>query len=148
MKQGNENIIHIKINVKKSTRKQNEIIQKDFDCPEHVATVKELLTVMVTSMLAEYKKRGKRDENFLPVLTNLEIEEKSASGKIGFGLLYGRKTPKPEASIRAALQCFEDGMVALFFDGVQMEHLEDEVKLKEGSELTFVRLVPLAGRMW
>ena len=148
MKQGDENTIHVKINVKKSTGKQNEIIQKDFDCPKDVVTVKELLTVMVTSMLAEYKKRGKREENFLPVLTNLEIEEKSTSGKIGFGLLYGRKNPKPEASIRAALQCFEDGMVALFVDGVQMEHLEDGVKLQEGSELTFVRLVPLAGRMW
>ena len=103
---------------------------------------------MVTSMVADYKKRKKQDENFLSVLTNQEIEEKSASGKIGFGLIYGQKNPKLESSIQAALQCFEDGMVVLFVDGVQLERLEDEVQLLEGSELTFVKLIPLAGRMW
>ena len=103
---------------------------------------------MVTSMVADYKKRKKQDENFLSVLTNQEIEEKSASGKIGFGLIYGQKNPKLEPSIQAALQCFEDGMVALFVDGEQKERLEEEVCLREGSELTFVKLIPLAGRMW
>ena len=140
--------MHIKVNIKKSSGKRNEIIQQEFNCPEDIKTVKELLVAMVTSMVADYKKRKKQDENFLSVLTNQEIEEKSASGKIGFGLIYGQKNPKLEPSIQAALQCFEDGMVALFVDGEQKERLEEEVCLREGSELTFVKLIPLAGRMW
>lgn len=140
--------MHIKVNVKKSSGKHNEIIQQEFNCPEDIKIVKELLVAMVTSMVADYKKRKKQDENFLSVLTNQEIEEKSASGKIGFGLIYGQKNPKLEPSIQAALQCFEDGMVVLFVDGEQKERLEEEVCLREGSELTFVKLIPLAGRMW
>lgn len=137
----------LKINVKKFSRKQNEIAQRELDYPTGMATVRELLTETVKIMVAEYKSRMDSGE-VLKVLTKQEIDDKSVSGKIGFGVNYGEKNPNLEKSIQAALDCFEDGMVILFIDGTQVEKLDERVSLKEGSELTFVRMIPLAGRMW
>ena len=138
----------LNINVKKITRKQNGIASMTIECPQKIGNVAELLEAVVTHMVAEYKKRKEQSEELLPVVTGQEIEEKSASGKVGFGILYGRKNPSLKKSIQTAQQCFEDGIVALFVDGKQLLRLEEEIELTEESELTFVRLVPLAGRMW
>jgi hypothetical protein len=39
-------------------------------------------------------------------------------------------------------------MVALFVDGVRYQKREDVLPLREQSEVTFIRLTFLAGRMW
>ena len=53
-----------------------------------------------------------------------------------------------EKAVENALQCFDDGMVALFADGVRYTEREEKIALKELSEVTFIRLTFLAGRMW
>ena len=53
-----------------------------------------------------------------------------------------------EKAVRNALQSFEDGIFRIFADGKELESLQEPVSLQEGSELTFVRLTMLAGRMW
>ena len=53
-----------------------------------------------------------------------------------------------EKAVANALQCFDDGMVALFVDGVRYQKREDVLPLREQSEVTFIRLTFLAGRMW
>ena len=55
---------------------------------------------------------------------------------------------KGSDAVKAALKCFEDGMVALFADGVRYSEPGQTIPLREGSEVTFVRLTFLAGRMW
>lgn len=140
--------MQLKINIKKISGKQSEITSMTFECPPETKNVRALLSLVVTRSVADYKARKEQWKELFPVLTGQEIEEKSGSGKIGFGILYGKKNPFLEKSIQEALQCFVDGMVALFVDGKQVTELEEEVILLEGSELTFVRLVPLAGRMW
>ena len=47
-----------------------------------------------------------------------------------------------------ALLAFEDGLIALFADGKRYEDKEEIMPLHDGSEVTFVRLTFLAGRMW
>ena len=140
----------LKVNVKRFSRKQNEIAQLEFDYPkgpEEMKTVRELLTETVKLMVAQYEERMDNGEA-LTALTKQEIEDKSRSGKISFGVNYGEKRPDLEKNIEAALECFEDGMVVLFVDGEQAEELTTELTLQEGSELTFIRMTPLAGRMW
>lgn len=137
----------LKINVKKFSKKQNEITQLERDYPDGMKTVRDLLTETVKIMVTQYESRMDSGE-MLKVLTKQDIEDKSVSGKIGFGIHYGKKRPSLEKSIQSALECFEDGMVVLFIDGKQVENPDEHIELKEGSELTFVRLIPLAGRMW
>lgn len=137
----------LKINVKKFSRKQNEIARLELDYPVEMRTVGELLTETVKIMVKEYEARINQGEA-LTALTNQEIEDKSSQGKIGFGINYGQKRPDLEKSIQAALECFADGIVILFIEGEQVEEPEQEIALQEGTELTFIRMTPLAGRMW
>lgn len=137
----------LKINVKKFSRKHNEVAQMELEYPAGMETAGDLLTETVKIMVAEYEQRMDRGE-VLTVLTEQEIADKSLSGKIGFGMNYGDKRPNLEKSIQAALECFEDGIVVLFVDGEQYEDIKEKIPLAEGSELTFVRMTPLAGRMW
>lgn len=53
-----------------------------------------------------------------------------------------------EAAIENALQCFEDGMVAVFVDSTRIEELDCKLSLTEGSHVIFVKLTFLVGRMW
>lgn len=53
-----------------------------------------------------------------------------------------------EKAIEHALQGFTDGLIAFFVDGKKYESLEDIIILREGSEVTLIRLTFLAGRMW
>ena len=137
----------LKINVKKFSRKQNEIAQIELDYPVGMENVRDLLAETVKLMVAEYQSRMERKE-VLTVLTKQDIEDKSQSGKISFGINYGEKRPDLEKSIQAAWECFEDGIVVLFIDGEPAEEIDAKLSLQEGSELTFVRMTPLAGRMW
>ena len=137
----------LKINIKKFSKKQNEITQIEMDYSDGIQTVRELLTETVKIMVTEYKQRVDNGE-LLSVLTKEQIEDKSVSGKIGFGINYGKKRPDLEKSIQSTLECFEDGIVVLFINGEQVEELDAGIFLKDGDELTFVRMVPLAGRMW
>ena len=72
----------------------------------------------------------------------------AASGKVSYGEPMDDRKADPEAAVKNALQCFDDGMVALFADGVRYTKKEEMIPLKDRSEVTFVRLVFLAGRMW
>ena len=58
-----------------------------------------------------------------------------------------RKADEGKA-VANALQCFDDGMVALFADGVRYTERSERIALGEQSEVTFIRLTFLAGRMW
>lgn len=129
------------------SRRQNEIAALEYDYPDGMTTVEDLLRETVRIVLAQYQERMDRGD-FLTVLTEREIADRAASGKVAFGINYGEKKPNLEKSVTAALECFEDGMVALFVDGARYESLTDRPEYREGGELTFVRLIPLAGRMW
>ncbi|MFR9236606.1 MAG: hypothetical protein ACLVLH_28055 [Eisenbergiella massiliensis] len=50
--------------------------------------------------------------------------------------------------MKNACQCFEDGIAVIFLEGKRLETLEERIALREDSELTFVRMTMLAGRMW
>lgn len=84
----------------------------------------------------------------LRVLSEEEIEEGKSEGKISFGTMYNRKIQDEKAAFQNALVCFKDGMIALFADGKRYTDPDETIGLKEGSEITLVRLTFLSGRMW
>ena len=112
--------MQIRINVKGASRKKAAIVQTTCDYPDRQMTVEEFLAETVRQNVREYNAR------------------KDAAG---------RKADE-EKAVENALQCFDDGMVALFADGVRYTEREEKIALKELSEVTFIRLTFLAGRMW
>ncbi len=135
------------IRVKKFSRRENQIASLVYEYPDTMTTVRDLLAETVKRMVDDYVKRMNSGDA-LKVLTEADISDQSVSGKIGFGKNYGKKRPDTQHSIQAAWECFEDGIVVVFADGVRLEKLEEQLAVRDGSELTFVRMTFLAGRMW
>ena len=125
----------IRINVKGASRKKAAIVQMTCDYPDRQMTVEEFLEETV--------RQNVMNEQF-----EEHIQNSAASGKVAYGdPMDGRKADE-EKAVENALQCFDDGMVALFADGVRYTEREEKIALKELSEVTFIRLTFLAGRMW
>ena len=150
----------IRINVKGASRKKAAIVQMTCDYPDRQMTVEEFLEETVRQNVREYNARKDAAE-ILRLFSNEggknrplneqfeeHIQNSAASGKVAYGdPMDGRKADE-EKAVENALQCFDDGMVALFADGVRYTEREEKIALKELSEVTFSRLTFLAGRMW
>ncbi|MDO4333262.1 MAG: hypothetical protein Q4C58_11360 [Eubacteriales bacterium] len=138
----------IKVNKKSVSGKKSGIRQVVYEYPKCPATVKELLEETVKLCVADYNSRREAGTDILQVFSGAELEDRAAAGKIAFGVNYGTESVQEKEAVENALQCFEDGIVAAFVDGVRLEKPEDPLTIKENSEVTFVRLTMLAGRMW
>lgn len=139
--------MRIKINVKKIGKNTGVTEPVFYDYPEGMDTVEELIRETVRINLAEFAKRRKRTE-VEAVLSGADIEEQAGTGRISFGVAYDGRTADFEKAAENACQCFEDGIAVIFLEGKRLETLKERVELREGSELTFVRMTMLAGRMW
>ena len=120
--------MQIKINVRSASRKKAAILQRSCEYPDRAMTVEEFIAETVRQNVREYNERKDAVE-----LLRLFSREQSG---------------EPIEEQLNAVQCFEDGMVALFADGVRYTKKDEPIPLKDQSEVTFVRLVFLAGRMW
>ena len=139
----------IKINVKGASRKKASIIQIVRDYPDRKMTVEEFLTETVKQNVREYNS-GEDEGALLRFLSEDSSGNDPAENfhKVTYGDLTDRKKADPGKAVRDALQYYDDGIVALFADGVRYEDREQELPLRDQSEVTFVRLTFLAGRIW
>ena len=136
----------VKIQVKKLGKNHSKIAPVFYDYPENVDTVRRLLEETVRIDLEEYGKRRRHTE-VEAVLSKESMEEQAGAGKITFGLSFQDKVPDYRKAAENACQCFEDGIAVVFLDGKKLERLEEKISLQENSELVFVRMTMLAGRM-
>ena len=152
--------MQIRINVKGASRKKAAIIQMTCDYPDRQMTVEEFLEETVRQNVRDYNARKDAAE-ILRLFSNEggknsplneqfeeHIQNSAASGKVAYGDPMDSRKADEEKAVENALQCFDDGMVALFADGVRYTEREEKIALKELSEVTFIRLTFLAGRMW
>lgn len=135
------------VNMKKMGKQRNSITQVPYELEGVPHTVKELIEKMVTVCVRDYNKNMENKE-LLHNLSLKEMEDMTAGGKISFGVNYGEKQAEERQAVENAWQCFEDGIYRIFYGTRQLQELEESIELTENSELTFVRLTMLAGRMW
>ena len=135
------------VNMKKLGKRKNSITQIPYELEGQPNTVKELIIQMVSVCVKDYNARMESKE-LLQSLSLADMEDQAEAGKISFGINYGEMQADIESAVANALQCFEDGIYRIFLGTEQLQHLEDTIVLTEGSELTFVRLTMLVGRMW
>jgi hypothetical protein len=101
-------------------------------------TVRELIRSRVWQEVSEYNART--DGVFRGLVQPTEAERELN----GYRLPRGRRIDF-DAQFAAALEAFERNRVLLLVDDRQFESLDEEVELRAASEVTFLRLVPLAG---
>ncbi len=139
--------MQIRINVKGASRRKAAVVQQIRKYPDRQMSVEEFLSETVRQNVKEYNDRKDAGE-ILRLFSVERLEEMAESGKVSYGSVIDDRRAEEAEAVRTALQCFEDGMVALFADGARYSELVQVIPLREGSEVTFVRLTFLAGRMW
>jgi hypothetical protein len=107
-------------------------------------TLRALITRIVRSEVSAFERR-ERARRLIRVLSESEVADGAARGKVDPG---GRPPTGPvdeEAAVAAALQGFEDGLYLVILDGVEQRDLDGQVYLTAKSRLVFLRLTFLAG---
>ena len=133
------------INVKGLSRKK-VIHQEEIELTDKISTTKDLITELVKINVEKFNKKID-DKDILSIMTNEYIAEAARSGKIG-DEVHGDKKANVEKALDTAYLAFEDGLYCIFINDEQTEKLDDNLNLKDGDILTFIRLTMLTGRMW
>lgn len=107
-------------------------------------TLRELITRVVRSEVSAFEKR-ERARRLIRVLSDQEISDGAAKGKIDSGGRMPSGTVDSEAAIGAALQGFEDGLYLVILDGEEQRDLDRQVYVTAESRMVFLRLTFLAG---
>ena len=107
-------------------------------------TLRSVLTHVVIETVRAFEKRQEQNI-FFRVLTPNQIEEQAEQGKIDLGGRDLKQSVALDQAIGNALQSFEDGIYLVILDGVEQRDLDAQVFLKPDTQLTFLRLVMLAG---
>ena len=139
--------MQIRINVKGASRRKAAVVQQVREYPDGPMTVEEFLAETVRQNVRDYNERKEGGE-ILRLFSADVLEEKAQSGKVSYGAPMDDRKADEGKAVANALQCFDDGMVALFADGVRYTERSERIALGEQSEVTFIRLTFLAGRMW
>ena len=133
------------INVKGLSIKK-VIHQEEVELTNNISTTKDLITELVKINIEKFNKKID-DKDILSIMTNEHIAEAARNGKIG-DEVHGDKKANLEKALDTAYLAFEDGLFCIFINDEQSEKLDDNLNLKDGDILTFIRLTMLAGRMW
>ncbi len=130
----------VNVLVKSITNSRNGLVPYRYDYPPQIQNGKDLIRETVKICLRRYRERmtGEGQEE------TPSLKELAASGKVVYGLYSNRKPPDETEAVQNALEAFEEGTIAVFVDGNELESLTEEIELKEGSEAVFVKLTALS----
>ena len=142
----------INIQVKQMGKKGRHIKPLALEYATRPETAQQLIEETVRMMVADFIRRQQEaKEGRIPeALSEENMQNMAAVGKIAFGEIYNDKEPDAEKAVQTAWQAYADGIVRLFVNGTEAEYSENGtgLALQEGDEITFVRLAMLAGRLF
>jgi hypothetical protein len=107
-------------------------------------TLRALISGIVRREVAAFKER-QQARRFVRILTEQQIEEGLARGRVELGGRELDQKMDEEDAVANALLAFEDGIYLVILDGEEQKDLDREIYMRPDSELTFLRLVMLAG---
>lgn len=137
----------IYVQMKTVGKKKPVFTDVPYEIGNDVKTLRELLVELVKIEVEAYIKKG-TDTQLTAFLSDEEIKDQAAAGKVGFGRIYSDKKPDVSKAVENAWSCFEDGLVRVFCGEQELEELDGAIEIKDGDQFTFIRLTFLAGRLW
>ena len=137
----------IKVNIKQLGKGNPKVSGVEFQLREQPETVRGLIRECVRTCIARYAEATARGDSPRP-LTPEEMADMEAVGRIAFGIHYGPGLPDEEKAVSDAFQAYEDGLFRIFVGDTETGALDAPMALDNDAEVTFLRLVMLAGRMW
>lgn len=136
----------IYITTKTIGKRKGYMEQVPYELKASVSTVEELIKAIVSNEVTQFNKR--KEKSFIGFLSEETLSEQVEHGKVGYGTIHNTKPAQVEEAQEVAIQAFADGLVKLFINDDEVEGLKQPLSIKEGDQLTFIRLTFLAGRLW
>ena len=136
--------MRIYINAKQIKKRGAAVASVPYELNSIPHTLRELITMLVLDGVRDYHHRIENKEQ-VPVLSAEEMESMAQIGKIGFGIPFGSAPADAGEAVEAALQGYTDGLIRIFLNEEETGGLDEPLTLREGDELTILRLVMLTG---
>ncbi|MCX8526343.1 hypothetical protein OF897_20715 [Chryseobacterium formosus] len=144
--------MEIKVIVKQLGKKHPVLAEQklDIDYNEVNISLENLLKLVVQQQVEVFNAKSfeLEDEDYAKIPTENYLNILTDTGKIGFGSIYNQKKADLQKAQENALQAFEDGMFAIFYNDEQLEDLSQNINLNLHHTFTFIRLTFLAGSYW
>ena len=106
--------------------------------------LRDLIEHVVRHEVDEFKRR-QRSRRFDRVLTDKQIAEAAARGKVDPASKDFQQEVDVDSAVAGALQAFEDGLYLVIVDELERRSLDEQVYVTPDSQLVFIRLTFLAG---
>ena len=136
--------MQIYINKKSFRKKRHGLTQFPYEINDHNHTLKDLLLDIVAREVEQYN--AQKDQSFV-LLSEEEMAEMIDQGKVVFDNLTEHHADLLKAQ-ETVLENYQDGMIKVLLNDREIQDPDEEIEIKEGDVLTFIRLTFLAGRMW
>lgn len=141
--------MNIYISLKSLAKRKNFITKQPYELQRKTNTLRELITQVVTQNVEQFNNKASNPETpLINFLSNSDIEQQIQAGKVGFQTLYNDKQADLTRAIETAIQAFEDGLYRVFINDEEAEQLDTPLEVTEDTEVVFIRLTMLTGRMW
>lgn len=144
--------MEIKVTVKQLGRKHPVLSEQkiEIDFEDSIITLENLLMLIVQQQVEEFNAKSfeLEDEGYSKIPTDNYLNILTDTGKAGFGSIYNLKKADLTKAQENAIQAFEDGMFAVFYNDEQLEALTQSIDLNSQYPFTFIRLAFLAGSYW
>ena len=137
----------IYVNVKQAGKRKALIAKQEFILETVIRTLRELIAAIVANNVEDYNEKIEQ-KYIIDFLTEEEISDKLAVGKVSFGNIKNDKKAKLDKALESAFLAYEDGIFRVFVGEQEAGDLDDLIYINEYDVLTFVRLTMLSGRMW
>ncbi len=112
--------------------------------PSQPLTLADLLRQIVMAQVSEFQAR-QAQRQLLQVLSPQQIAIGVERGKITAGGSDLDQAVDMQEAVEQALLAFKDGLYFVFIDDVQQDDLSQLVEIYDGSQMLFLRLIPLVG---
>jgi hypothetical protein len=126
------------ITVKDETFNGKVLHELDLEFKSERVTVKDIISERVSREVERYN-------NKLPEYFNGLVEPSDAEKTINGYRLKNRKRIDAEKQVYVALDAFQKNGYFVLIDNIQSESLDQEVLLKAGTKISFIKLTPLVG---
>lgn len=123
--------------IQRKAASRKEIGRKLYEIPM-VHTLRDLLLTMCEQL---YNQQFSHHDNMF------DIHQQADTGKIVFGMYNQQKESLSKAK-QTILQDYEDGLFRVFVRGKEITKLDEELQLKDGDEVVWIKMVMLTGRLW
>ncbi|KFF08613.1 hypothetical protein [Chryseobacterium luteum] len=144
--------MEIKVTVKQLGRKHPILSEQKLEIAynDPKISLENLLKLIVQQQVETFNAKSfeleDADDTKIPLDDYLNIL--TDTGKAGFGSIYNEKKADLQKAQENAVQSFEDGMFAVFYNDEQLDSLTQTVDLSLQHTFTFIRLTFLAGSYW